>query len=169
MHYRPWLLIYNFLYLVTDMHIHVTKQYNFIHLIYNSLRINYEYYAHIFVYIHFTTHICTALLQHQDNILSVLQRHKSNTMTNECKSHLSTMLSLTELKSLKRKMPTNWVERIQGKVAYGESRIRQALRDPAKYSKEIIDAALTVADEYKTEMELSIQKQKQRIKDLAAS
>lgn len=79
------------------------------------------------------------------------------------------MLSLTELKSLKRKMPTNWVERIQGKVAYGESRIRQALRDPSKYSQEIIDAALTVADEYKTEMELSIQKQKQRIKDLAAS
>lgn len=73
-----------------------------------------------------------------------------------------------ELKALKRKLPTNWVDRVKTKVTFGSTKIREALSNPAKYDKEILDAAIEVLTEYKAEMEASIQEQKARLKQLGA-
>ena len=77
-------------------------------------------------------------------------------------------LPLKDLKALKRKLPTNWVDRVKAKVGYGSTKIREALRHPDNYDKEILDAAIEVATEYKAEMEASILAQKKRIQDLTA-
>lgn len=76
------------------------------------------------------------------------------------------MFNSSELKALKRKLPTNWVDRIKTKVDFGSTKIRATLKSPDKYDKVIIDAAIEVAEEYKKEMEVSILLQKQKIKDL---
>lgn len=96
-------------------------------------------------------------------------QHKSNIKTTFEQYDLSTSLNLQELRLLKLKMPSSWVEKIQQVTNYSPARIRQALRDPAKYNKMIIDAALDLADQYSKDAVTEVSLQKQRLKEIIAS
>jgi len=84
-------------------------------------------------------------------------------------SHLSTNLNDQERAILKRKLPVDWVTRVQAIVSFGDSRIRQVLRDPGKYNMEIMDAIIRVASDYQIEVERGVLAQKQEIEKLIAS
>ncbi|MGN8055676.1 hypothetical protein ACTJKN_05335 [Pedobacter sp. 22163] len=78
------------------------------------------------------------------------------------------MLTATDLKALKRRLPDDWVTKVQEKVTFGGTKIRETLRDPKKYNKEIIDATILVATEFELELETvaAIQRQKIHSKSL---
>jgi len=71
-----------------------------------------------------------------------------------------------DLKTLKEKLPADWVKRIQCKVNFGGTKIRETLKAPENYDSEIIDAAIKVAAEYETEKRDKILEQKEGIKTL---
>jgi hypothetical protein len=73
------------------------------------------------------------------------------------------MLTVTDLKTLKKRLPEDWVIKVQSKVNFGATKIRETLRDPKKYDKSIIDATITVAEEHESEQELALALQKQKI------
>lgn len=104
-------------------------------------------------------------------------QHKGNTEAAKSKSHLSTRDKLAAsqfieentLNFLKHKLPTDWVGRVQLKVSYSASRIREVLRDSNKYNQEIMDAIIKVAEEYKEEVEAGVLAQKAKILNLKNS
>jgi hypothetical protein len=77
-------------------------------------------------------------------------------------------IDINDLTTLKRKLPVDWVKRVQKKVGFGGTKIRLTLSDPKNYNPEIIDAALKVAEEFEKEKQASISLQKEKIKQLAA-
>lgn len=79
------------------------------------------------------------------------------------------MLNSRDLELLKRKLPTNWVARVQEKVPFGATKIREALKYPEHYDEQILDAAIEVASEYLEERDAKIQDQKAKIKVISVS
>lgn len=76
------------------------------------------------------------------------------------------MLNGTDLKMLKNRLPDDWVAKVQAKVSFGATKIRETLRDTKKYESSIIYAAIEVAEEFEKQKEKTALEQKQRIKNL---
>ena len=96
-------------------------------------------------------------------------QHKTNRKTTNGQYDLSTRLSAEELTALKRKMPSSWVEKIQMHTGYSPAKIREALRDPAKYDKLIIDTALNISAQYIKDAASEVTAQRERLKEILAS
>lgn len=77
------------------------------------------------------------------------------------------MLNKTELQTLLKQLPNNWVELVMEKTNFKGTKIREALRLPAKYDAQVIDAAILVAKEHKEAELAKAQEQKKRIKELS--
>lgn len=78
------------------------------------------------------------------------------------------MINQRELLALRNELPKDWVHKVVERTSYSQSRIRETLRFPNKYNKEIIDAAIEVAKQHKVDADATISSQKQQIKALAS-
>ena len=91
-------------------------------------------------------------------------QHKNNSTGQPIISHLSTK----EKEVLKRKLPTDWVERVQTKVNYSAAAIRDVLR-LGKIHPVIMPSIVEVAEEYQLEVAVGVEDLKGRITKLTES
>jgi len=92
-------------------------------------------------------------------------QHKNNRTTPDSISQLSTRIQGEELEILKRKLPTDWVDRVLLKCDYSAATIRTVLRD-GKANHEAMMHIVEVAEAYQVEVETGVKSLKDRIKNL---
>jgi hypothetical protein len=76
------------------------------------------------------------------------------------------MLSQEELKALSEVLPKDWVSKVQLIVNFKGTKIREVLREPEHYDKEVMDAILEVASEEKEKKNRALAEQRKRLNEL---
>jgi hypothetical protein len=99
--------------------------------------------------------------------LCMVYADKERTYTKNKQSHINAMLKLTqtELKTLRDKLPDGGYKLVASKLTRVTAEtVRKVLSDPARYKREVIDAAIEVVKEQK---EL-LAAQREAIKEIAS-
>jgi hypothetical protein len=74
------------------------------------------------------------------------------------------MLNNTELKKLRLALPDNAYQQIAEEVGLHKDTVGRVLTNKNRYRKDVIDAALIIAEKFKSQ----VQEQKQKVKELKA-